>query len=69
MHTENVHVFISCEHRQQNARPSTIKLHADSNLTSKLIEECLSNLNYNTNVSVNHGKTNPDSSFLTSTSV
>jgi hypothetical protein len=28
-----------CEHRQQNARPSTIKMHADSNLTSKVIEE------------------------------
>jgi hypothetical protein len=27
------------EHRQQNARPSTIKLHADGNLTSKVIEQ------------------------------
>jgi hypothetical protein len=31
---------LSGEHRQQqNARPSTIKLHADGNLTSKVIEQ------------------------------
>jgi hypothetical protein len=30
---------MQCEHRQQNARASTIKLHADGNLTSKLIEQ------------------------------
>jgi hypothetical protein len=32
--------FVACYimHRQKNARPSTIKLHADGNLTSKVIE-------------------------------
>jgi hypothetical protein len=29
----------SVEQRQLNVRPSTIKLHADSNITSKLIEQ------------------------------
>jgi hypothetical protein len=28
-----------CEHPQQNARPSTIKLHEDGNLTAKVIEQ------------------------------
>jgi hypothetical protein len=29
----------SVEQRQRNVRPSTIKLHADGNITSKLIEQ------------------------------
>jgi hypothetical protein len=33
--------FPCCEHRQKKARPSTIKLHADGNLTSKVIESCV----------------------------
>jgi hypothetical protein len=38
---EDGHVGRKCsvEQRQLNARPSTIKLHADGNLTSKLIEQ------------------------------